>query len=1060
MNDSRPDSASKLASLTPSRGGFRESVDARLTPAIYTAIVVSMLLVLIADFYTPLGITVWVVYIVPVGFSLWLWRPLAPVIVAIISTILMLVAFLTDAEGYLSRELALMNRCFGILTIWVLAIAGQFFIKNRIAVRYQAWARTGQMKLSKSMGGDPRLEQLGDAVLEFFADYLGCAVGACYAKSDGVFRRIATYGVPSGSETPKEFTLSDGLLGQCVKDNRCFTIHDVPDGYLTFGSAFGQSKPRHLILAPVQSDGNPNAVIELGFMNPIDESVHDMLDRLSESIGTAIRSANDRSNLQNLLEETQRQAEELQTQSEELRVTNEELEEQSRALSESQARLEVQHLALEETNLQLSDQAKRLEAQRDDLSRAQAALQQKAQELEMASQYKSDFLANMSHELRTPLNSSLILAKLLADNPQENLTSEQVRYAETILAAGNDLLTLINDILDLSKIEAGRMEVRAESVTLARFISNLDRAMRPAAEQKRLQFVSSIDTDCVETIHTDAQRLEQILKNLLSNAIKFTESGNVTLRVFQTEERQICFAVTDTGIGISADQQDLVFDAFRQLDSASHRKFGGTGLGLSISRELARLLGGDITLTSEEGQGSTFAVTIPQTFYSQSILPTARLQTLKDAIPEKPLRLRNTYKPTLAPKPELSIEDDRSELRGDRRTILVVEDDEAFARILYDLAHELDFQCLIANCAEAALAMAVQYLPSAVVLDLGLPDHSGLSVLDRLKQDTRTRHIPVHVVSASDYSQTAMAMGAVGYMLKPVKRDELMEAMKSLETRLAQRMRNVIVVEDDPVQLSSLQTLLNSHDVRTAGAANVAECLEQLKSTTFDCMVLDLSLPDSSGFSLLETLSREDTYAFPPVIVYTGRDLSVDEEQLLRRYSKSIIIKGAKSPERLLDEVTLFLHQVVNELPQEQQKMIERSRNRDAVLEGRRILIVEDDIRNIFALTSILEPRGAVIQIARNGQEAVDAVERSGEGENASIDLVLMDVMMPVMDGLNATRTIRKIPQRERLPIIMLTAKAMKDDQANCIAAGANDYMAKPLDVEQLLSLVRVWMPR
>jgi CheY-like chemotaxis protein len=389
-----------------------------------------------------------------------------------------------------------------------------------------------------------------------------------------------------------------------------------------------------------------------------------------------------------------------------------------------------------------------------------------------------------------------------------------------------------------------------------------------------------------------------------------------------------------------------------------------------------------------------------------------------------------------------------------------VEDDESFARIVYDLARELGFQCLVATTAEEAMAVAAQYRPSAVVLDVGLPDHSGLSVLDRLKHDARTRHIPVHVVSAGDHAETALALGAVGYMLKPVKREQLAGALQRLETRLEQRLRRVLIVEDDPVQQESVRRLLAAGDVETVGAATAAECLEKLKGTTFDCMVLDLSLPDASGYTLLETLSREDAYSFPPVIVYTGRELSADEEQRLRKYSKSIIIKGAKSPERLLDEVTLFLHQVVAELPPERQRMLEKARSRDAALEGRRILVAEDDVRNVFALTSILEPRGARVEIARNGREAIAALERSMADPAGKIDLVLMDVMMPEMDGITAVREIRRREAWKRLPIIALTAKAMKDDQERCLAAGANDYMAKPLDVEKLLSLVRVWMPR
>jgi len=962
----------------------------------------------------------------------------------------------------------------GIITGLVgalLSVVVAWLLRRAMLVRQrQEWLLKGQTGLSAVMIGDQQLNQLGESVLKFLAEYLGAQAGAFFAHDAIGFRRVATYGVPAGGGVPDTLRAGDGLLGQAVKDGRTFLVGDVPAGYLMFGSALGQAAPRQLLIAPMSADNAVNGVIELGFVEPIEDSVTDFFEGASESVGTAIRSANYRVHLQNLLEETQRQAEELQAQSEELRVSNEELEEQSRALKESQSRLEAQQAELEQTNSQLEEQAQLLEGQRDDLERSKKSLEAQAGELEQASQYKSDFLANMSHELRTPLNSSLILAKLLADNVQGNLSQEQVQYAETIRSAGNDLLNLINDILDLSKIEAGHMEVRPESVRLSQMVEELGRTFQPVAEQKRLSFRIALAPDASETIDTDRQRLEQVLKNLLSNALKFTEKGEVKLSIRRAPQGRIAFAVSDTGIGIPHHQQEMVFEAFRQADGTTNRKYGGTGLGLSISRELARLLGGEIKLVSEPGAGSTFTVIVPEIYDPELVRTRSALIKEKKAVasspPEGKSELASNGQPpaseiTKLPVPRVQrLADDRERLTGNSRTILVVEDDPSFARILYDLSHELNFQCLIATTAEEGLAVAIQYLPSAIVLDVGLPDHSGLSVLDRLKHDSRTRHIPVHVVSAGDYAQTALALGAVGYMLKPVKREELAETLKRLETRLAQRMRRVLVVEDDPVQLDSLRKLLGSQDVQTVGAASAAECLECLKGATFDCMVLDLSLPDASGYSLLETLSREDTYSFPPVIVYTGRELSADEEQRLRRYSKSIIIKGAKSPERLLDEVTLFLHQVVSELPQEQQQLLKKARSRDAMLEGRRILVVEDDVRNVFALTSILEPRGAVVQIARNGLESLEALEKSAGDASRKIDLVLMDVMMPEMDGITATREIRKKPEWKKLPVIMLTAKAMKNDQEHCLSAGANDYMAKPLDVEKLLSLVRVWMPR
>jgi CheY-like chemotaxis protein len=610
------------------------------------------------------------------------------------------------------------------------------------------------------------------------------------------------------------------------------------------------------------------------------------------------------------------------------------------------------------------------------------------------------------------------------------------------------------------------MEISPETVRIADLLEDLGRTFEPLAQHKGLTLRLQALAGCPESLHTDRQRLVQVLKNLLSNAVKFTESGEVELVVSRNGDEKISFAVSDSGIGIPADQQQAVFEAFRQADSAANRKFGGTGLGLSISRELMRLLGGEIHLASEPGRGSTFTVSLPDAYDAALAAslprptPTSPIASAPAPRAEPPSAPSRTSNVATNPAPARRVADDRERLSAGQRVMLVVEDDETFARILYDLAHELKFQCLIATTAEDGFAAAVQYRPSAIVLDVGLPDHSGLWVLDRLKHDRRTRHMPVHVISASDHAQTALSLGAAGYLLKPAKREQISDALQQLETRLDQQMGRVLIVEDDPVQLEGLRKLLGSQEVETVGAANAAECLQQLKNATFDCMVLDLTLPDASGYSLLETLSREDSYAFPPVIVYTGRDLSAEEEQQLRRYSKSIIIKGAKSPERLLDEVTLFLHQVVSELPSDQQRMLEKAASRDAAIEGRCILIVEDDVRNVFALTSVLELRGAVVQIARNGREAIEMLEQAGQDSQLPIDLVLMDVMMPEMDGITATREIRKRPDWKKLPIIMLTAQAMKNDQEHCLAAGANDYMAKPLDVEKLLSLVRVWMPR
>src|ERR1700722_10445075 len=939
-----------------------------------------------------------------------------------------------------------------LLGIGLTGVIGFLIFRAEAARRREDWLQGGRVGLSKAMLGDQPTRQLGDNILGYLCQYLDAHAGAIFIRDrHGPYRRVSTYGVPAEARIPDHFERGAGLLGQAAVEGRSFLVRDVPEGYLAIGSAFGEGKPRHLVISPANVDGSTNAVVELGFIHPLKADALSLLEQMSDAIGIAVRSANYRSELQNFLEETQRQAEELQAQGEELRVSNEELEEQSRALKESQSRLELQQAELEQTNSQLEEQAQLLEGQRDDLERANEVVRVRAQELEQASRYKSDFLANMSHELRTPLNSLLILAKLLADNDNGRLSDEQVRYAQTIQSSGVDLLTLINDILDLSKIEAGHMEIKPEPVAIARLTRDLSNLFRPVAEKKNLEFRIEVAPDCPNHIETDGLRLEQILRNLLSNAFKFTEQGRVELRVWRAPDGQIALSVADTGIGISEDKQKAVFEPFRQADGTISRKYGGTGLGLSICRELVRLLGGTLALRSAEGEGSTFTVFIPDTFSATNVRPREEPANTPAAT-----FAFESPRPVPAPAnnrgPGRRIEDDREQLTGQRRVLLVIEDDQSFAAILRDLSREMEFECLVAGSATEALALAKEFHPSAVALDVGLPAHSRLRVLDQLKRDTRPRHIPVHVVSAADNAQTALSLGAIGYLLKPVKREDLTDVLKRLEKKLAQRMRRVLIVEDDPVQRDAVQRLLGSHEVETVAAATAAECLTLLKDQTFDCMVLDLSLPDASGYSLPKTLSKESAYPFPPVIVYTGRDLSGEEEQRLRRYSKSIIIKGAKSPERLLDEVSLFLHQVISDLPDEQQRMLRAARQRDDVFEGRTILLAEDDVRNIFALSHVIEPLGAKLEIARNGREALDSLARHPE-----IDLVLMDIMMPEMDGFTAMAEIRKNADHARLPIIALTAKAMASDRQKCLEAGADDYISKPIDVDKLVSLCRVW---
>jgi CheY-like chemotaxis protein/signal transduction histidine kinase/CHASE3 domain sensor protein len=923
-------------------------------------------------------------------------------------------------------------------------------------LQQQAWLRTGQTQLAQQGIGQMALPQLSAALLQFLSRYMDVAVGALYVREqDGSLRRVACYGY---SREDEEYGVvlapGDGLPWQAVQQRRLIHLGDVPENYVKISSGTGAAAPRHLLLAPVDSDGEVNGVLELGFLQPVTERQTDFIKLVSGNVGTAIEATLARQRIAEVLAETQQLNEELQVQQEELRTANEELEEQSRVLEESQASLENQKAELEQTNEQLAEQALALDQKNEALGEAGRQLEERALDLERASQYKSQFLANMSHELRTPLNSSLILAKLLSENAQGNLNEEQVRFAQTIYGAGNDLLNLINDILDIAKVEAGKLELAPEELNLRQVMRGLEQVFQPLAQQKRLEFVVELAPGVPESVYTDRQRLEQILKNLLSNAIKFTETGRIALRVSADAAGQLGFAVSDSGIGIRPEQHEAIFAAFQQADGTTSRRYGGTGLGLSISRDLARLLGGAIALSSQLGKGSTFTLTLPAQWAAPAPAPAAAApatQAPAAFVPAAPTAAA-TPAPSASPR---AFDDDRNLPPPPDRLVLVVEDEPAFARILYDLAREMGYRCLVAFAADEGLQLAEQYRPDAILLDIRLPDRSGLSVLQLLKDNPATRHIPVHVVSASENGEAALHMGAIGFALKPATRQQLVDVFHKLENKFTQKIKRLLLVEDDARQRDSVVALISDDDIDITAVESGEEAMALLRTTVFDCMIIDLKLPDMQGNELLQRMSQEEIASFPPVIVYTGRNLTRAEEADLHKYSRSIIIKGARSPERLLDEVTLFLHKVESQLSSERQTMLKTVRSRDRVFEGRRILLVDDDVRNIFALTSALEQKGATVEIARNGVEAIDKLDALPE-----IDLVLMDVMMPVMDGLEATRRIRADAQGRfaRLPIIAITAKAMKDDQEQCLAAGANDYLAKPIDLSRLYSLLRVWM--
>ncbi|RZL56425.1 MAG: response regulator [Variovorax sp.] len=940
----------------------------------------------------------------------------------------------------------------------------------------QAWLRSAQTELAGDLVGELGAAEMGRKVLKFFAKHLGSNVGALYVLEDaGSLRRTASYGFSAAAETtPQVVASGEGQIGQAVAQGQLILVEPVAADYLRVNSGLGDMAPTVAVLLPVADEGSVNGVIELGLLKAPSPRARQLLELVADDLGNAIASVRYREQLQDVLVETQQLNEELQVQQEELRTANEELEEQSRALRESQATLENQQAELEQTNSQLSERTEALDARNAALRRVQGELEDRAQEVQRASRYKSEFLANMSHELRTPLNSALILAKLLGDNPQGNLTPEQVKFADSIYSSGNDLLVLINDILDIAKVEAGKLELVTEEVPLATLTDSLAMTFTPLANQKQLAFRIETAPGTPATLATDRQRIEQILKNLLSNALKFTEAGEVSLTVSPGPDGGALFAVTDSGIGIAEAQQELIFEAFRQADGTTSRRYGGTGLGLSISRDLTRLVGGTLTVKSAPGSGSTFTLQLPARS-PQAAASAPAFATVHDGGPSgrpasnthpnalPPIRRGPAPSPVpMPPAPAASgaststpqFADDRLLPPGTARRVLVIEDEPQFAHILYDLAHELGYRCLVAHGAHDGFDLAMQFLPDAILLDMRLPDGPGLSVLQRLKDDPRTRHIPVHVVSASDNVETAMHMGAIGYAMKPTSRDQLKDVFRKFEDKLTQKVKSVLLVEDDALQREAVTKLIGDDDVAITAVESGEEAMVLLRSRVFDVMVTDLRLPDMQGSELLKRMATEEICSFPPVIVYTGRNLTRDEETELLRYSRSIIIKGARSPERLLDEVMLFLHKVEADMSSERRTMLKTARGRDRVFEGRRILLVDDDVRNIFALTSALEQRGAVVEIGRNGREALEKLDRVPD-----IDLVLMDVMMPEMDGLEATRRLRQDPRFAKLPVIAVTAKAMKDDQDQCLAAGASDYLAKPVDLDRLFSLLRVWMP-
>ncbi|HEY7746326.1 MAG TPA: response regulator [Desulfuromonadales bacterium] len=919
--------------------------------------------------------------------------------------------------------------------------------------RAENWLKTGQNLLGEGMRGDQELQVLATAVVGFLAERLHGQVGCLYLldEKSGRLRRQGSY-AGAAEEVPAEFALGEGLVGQAAADGRTLLLGDIPADYLRIASAVGGAPPRHLLIVPFHFEERLLGVLELASLAPFTELEQEFVTRAGSILGSGFSLALARREMQQLLQTSLQQAEELRLQQEEMAAINEELEEQTQALRASERLLQEQQEELRATNEELEEKTQDLELQRENILRknreleeAQRELEQQAHDLELASRYKSDFLANMSHELRTPLNSLLILSRDLMENRDGNLLSQQVESAEVIHNSGVDLLNLINDILDLAKIEAGRMDLFEDELALSDLADALKSRFLPQARKKGIVLHVHLEDDAPEAIRTDRQRLEQVLNNLVANAVKFTAEGSVEIAFAAAADAspaqpELVVRVRDTGIGIPADKLHGIFEAFKQGESGTSRRYGGTGLGLAISRNLAGLLGGTITVESAVGTGSTFTLRLPPR-HSQPAPASAPQPALTASVPA-------VARPTVVMS---AIADDRDNLADGERSILIIEDDPAFAATLREVCRSMDFRALCALTGEEGLILARAHLPTAVILDLRLPGMSGWQVLETLKADTGLRHIPVHIISCEDPSREAYAMGAVGFLSKPASREELEGSLKNLEAVLNKSIKELLLVEDDDNLRGSIERLLAHDDIAVTAAPSGAAALAALAAKSYDCMVLDLGLPDMSGFELLKRLRADGRCAAMPVIVYTGRELSRDEERELRQTSESIIVKGAKSEERLVDETAIFLHRVVNRLGKSQQQFILNLHDRDFYLRDKGVLLVDDDMRNLFALAKVLEQRGLRVIKAEAGDKALSLLR-----EGAGVDLILMDIMMPGLDGYQTTRAIRELGIRT--PIIALTAKAMKEDRDKCLAAGASDYLAKPVDVDRLMSMMRVWL--
>jgi signal transduction histidine kinase/CheY-like chemotaxis protein/CHASE3 domain sensor protein len=900
----------------------------------------------------------------------------------------------------------------------------------------QAWLAEGQRRMDEVLRGEKDLSVLSSEMVTALAEYSGAHVATAYLMDDEREGLILQGTYALSRDAVPFFAHGEGLVGQVALHGKSRLLQHTDQGHLRIASSLVDTRNMHILIMPFLFEGQVLGVVELGRLTPYEEKELEFVNTAMSGVAVALNTAMNRTRIRELLEETQRQSEELQLQQEELQQTNEELEEQAQQLKVQQEELQV-------TNEELAEQTRTVARRNEALEKARLEVEQKAAQLEITSRYKSEFLANMSHELRTPLNSLLILSGHLARNKRGNLQPDQVECAQVIARSGNDLLNLINDILDLSKVEAGKMELRVTPLKHASLVEEIRSMFSHVARDKGLDFDVQVDSRTPDTILSDRQRVMQVVRNLVSNAIKFTNTGKVTVRFKRAaSDEGWAIDVEDTGIGISPEQKDLIFEAFQQADGGTARKFGGTGLGLSISRELARLLGGHITLESRLTKGSTFTFTLP------AMAPEPEVATAeKFPAPQGIISHIHTGHPSIA--------DQRDSITADDQVLLIIEDDMNFARVLADQARQRGFKFIAAGSGEDGLILVRKYLPHAILLDMDLPGMDGHAVLREIKGDPHLRHIPVHILSVLERSMDPLHSGAVEYLTKPVDQEQLDSAFARLEDMVHRKMKNLLIVEDDEAQRLAIRTLIGNGDVKCLEAGSAAEGLAILRNQPVDCVVLDIGLPDVSGSQLLKLYKETLGAALPPIIVYTGRDLSEEENDELRLYAETIIVKGIRSEERLLDETALFLHRAVKDLPGGKQAIIMDLHDPEVIFKDLTVLVVDDDVRNIFALNKVLTAKGCTVLRAENGLVALQTLK-----EAPRVDLVLMDIMMPGMDGYTCMRTIRQERRWADLPIIALTAKAMKEDRRKCMDAGATDYISKPLDTERLFALMRIWVKR